>query len=93
MGHHLMGSYQRSLLAVLLAQFTRKRFAGGMAGVVRLATRSVTVQVCVLASHACAGILCLKDSAESLPPRGCTNAHCHSCWLMGPVLSGIIARC
>ena len=63
--HHLMGSYQRSLLAVLLAQFTRKRFAGGMAGVVRLAMRSVTAQVCVLASYACAGIVCLwlRDSA------------------------------
>lgn len=43
--HHLMGSYQRSLLAIMLAQFTRKRFAGGMAGVVRLASRSITVQV------------------------------------------------
>ena len=40
-----MGSYQRSLLAIMLAQFTRKRFSGGMAGVVRLASRSVTVQV------------------------------------------------
>ena len=40
-----MGSYQRSLLAIMLAQFTRKRFAGGMAGVVRLASRNVTVQV------------------------------------------------
>ena len=43
-----MGSYQRSLLAILLAQFTRKRFAGGMAGVVRLASRSITVQVSLL---------------------------------------------
>lgn len=43
--HHLMGSYQRSLLAIMLAQFTRKRFAGGMSGVVRLASRSITVQV------------------------------------------------
>ena len=40
-----MGSYQRSLLAIMLAQFTRKRFAGGMSGVVRLASRSITVQV------------------------------------------------
>ena len=40
-----MGSYQRSLLAIMLAQFTRKRFAGGMAGVVRLASRNTTVQV------------------------------------------------
>ena len=45
MAHHLLGSYQRSLLAILLAQFTKKRFSGGMAGVVRLATESVTVQV------------------------------------------------
>ena len=45
MAHHLMGSYQRSLLAIMLAQFTRKRFAGGMSGVVRLAARSITVQV------------------------------------------------
>ena len=43
--HHLMGSYQRSLLAIMLAQFTRKRFAGGMSGVVRLAKSSITVQV------------------------------------------------
>lgn len=43
--HHLLGSYQRSLLAILLAQFTKKRFSGGMAGVVRLATKSITVQV------------------------------------------------
>ena len=43
--HHLLGSYQRSLLAILLAQFTKKRFSGGMAGVVRLATNSITVQV------------------------------------------------
>ena len=49
--HHLIGSYQRSLLAIMLAQFTRKRFAGGMAGVVRLASRSVTVQVGCLAFH------------------------------------------
>ena len=45
MAHHLLGSYQRSLLAILLAQFTKKRFSGGMAGVVRLATKSITVQV------------------------------------------------
>ena len=43
--HHMLGSYQRAFLAVLLAQFTRKRFTGGMCGVVRLATSSVTVQV------------------------------------------------
>jgi hypothetical protein len=43
--HHLLGSYQRSLLAIILAQFTKKRFSGGMAGVVRLATNSTPVQV------------------------------------------------
>ena len=41
----MLGSYQRSLLAILLAQFTKKRFSGGMAGVVRLATSSEPVQV------------------------------------------------
>jgi hypothetical protein len=63
-----MGSYQRSLLAVLLAQFTRKRFVGGMAGVVRLAMRSLVAQVCA-GFYACAGIICLwlKDSAQSPP--------------------------
>ncbi len=45
MAHHMLGSYQRSLLAILLAQFTKKRFSGGMAGVVRLATSSEPVQV------------------------------------------------
>ena len=45
MAHHLLGSYQRAFLAILLAQFTRKRFTGGMCGVVRLATSSITVQV------------------------------------------------
>ena len=43
--HHMLGSYQRSLLAILLAQFTKKRFSGGMAGVVRLASTSEPVQV------------------------------------------------
>lgn len=43
--HHMLGSYQRSLLAIILAQFTKKRFSGGMAGVVRLATNSLPVQV------------------------------------------------
>lgn len=41
----MLGSYQRSLLAILLAQFTKKRFSGGMAGVVRLASSSQPVQV------------------------------------------------
>ena len=43
--HHMLGSYQRAFLSILLAQFTRKRFSGGMCGVVRLATSSITVQV------------------------------------------------
>ncbi len=62
MAHHLMGSYQRSLLAIMLAQFTRKRFAGGMAGVVRLAARSITVQVCF--SRLCARLMhgCLQPT-------------------------------
>ncbi|EIE21257.1 alpha/beta-hydrolase [Coccomyxa subellipsoidea C-169] len=46
--HHMLGSYQRSLLAILLAQFTKKRFSGGMAGVVRLATSSEPVQELLL---------------------------------------------
>jgi hypothetical protein len=40
----MLGSYQRSFLAILLAQFTRKRITGGMSGVVRLAERSAPVQ-------------------------------------------------
>jgi hypothetical protein len=48
--HHLLGSYQRAFLAILLAQFTRKRFTGGMCGVVRLATSSITVQVAAVSS-------------------------------------------
>ena len=47
--HHMLGSYQRSFLAILLAQFTRKRFSGGMSGVVRLAERSAPVQARSLA--------------------------------------------
>ncbi|KAK9902044.1 hypothetical protein WJX75_002353 [Coccomyxa subellipsoidea] len=46
--HHMLGSYQRSLLAILLAQFTKKRFSGGMAGVVRLASSSEPVQELLL---------------------------------------------
>ena len=43
--NHLLGDYLRSLLAVLLSQFSRKRFPGGMDGVVRLAEKSEPMQV------------------------------------------------
>ena len=43
--NHLLGDYLRSLLAVLLTQFSRKRFPGGMDGVVRLAEKSEPMQV------------------------------------------------
>jgi hypothetical protein len=43
---HYLGSYQRSILAVLLSQFSRKAFRGGMSGVHRLAQTSEPVQVC-----------------------------------------------
>ena len=59
--HHMLGSYQRSLLAILLAQFTKKRFSGGMAGVVRLASSSEPVQV-----RACA------EALPDLAPLGDT---------------------
>ncbi|CAK0786084.1 hypothetical protein CVIRNUC_009297 [Coccomyxa viridis] len=42
--NHLLGDYLRSLLAVLLLQFSRKRFPGGMDGVVRLAEKSEPMQ-------------------------------------------------
>ena len=41
---HLLTSYSRSLLAVLIAQFTKKRMRGGMAGVVELARTCVPVK-------------------------------------------------
>ena len=44
MPNHLLGDYLRSLLAVLLGQFSRKRFPGGMDGVVRLAEKSEPIQ-------------------------------------------------
>ena len=43
--NHLLGDYLRSMLAVLLAQFSRKGFPGGMQGVVRLAEKSEPIQV------------------------------------------------
>ncbi len=45
MGDHLLGSYLRSFLAILLAQFSAKGFPGGMDGVVRLADKSPPIQV------------------------------------------------
>ncbi len=41
----LLGDYLRSLTTVLLTQFSRKRFPGGMAGVVHLAERNSPIQV------------------------------------------------
>lgn len=45
MGDHLLGSYLRSFLAILLAQFSAKGFPGGMDGVVRFAEKSPPIQV------------------------------------------------
>ena len=43
--HHLLTAYTRSLLMVFLSQFSRKRFPGSRAGVIRLAERSAPLQV------------------------------------------------
>ena len=43
--HHLLTAYRRSMLAIMLAQFTRKGFAHGQAGVAELAAGSPLVQV------------------------------------------------
>ncbi len=40
MSHHYLGSYQQSLLAVCLAQFSQKRYRSGMQGVLALAESS-----------------------------------------------------
>ena len=45
MGDHLLGSYLRSFLAILLAQFSAKGSPGGMDGVVRFAEKSPPIQV------------------------------------------------
>lgn len=42
---HLLTSYLRSLLTVLLAQFSNKRLSGGMAGVLTLVQESVPIKV------------------------------------------------
>jgi hypothetical protein len=54
--NHLLGDYLRSFLAVLLVQFTRKRFPGGTEGVARLAERSLPIQARLLPA-ACSGSL------------------------------------
>ncbi|KAK9804297.1 hypothetical protein WJX72_005360 [[Myrmecia] bisecta] len=46
--HHLLSNYQKSFLAVLLAQFGNKRFRGGAPGVVALARASQPVQELLL---------------------------------------------
>ena len=51
--NHLLGDYLRSLLAVLLTQFSRKRFPGGMDGVVRLAEKSEPMQVRPKTHYSC----------------------------------------
>lgn len=45
MADHLLGSYLRSLLAIMLVQFTRKGFPGGMEGALHLVERSPPIQV------------------------------------------------
>ena len=40
----MLGDYLRSFVAVLLTQFSRKRFPGGMDGVVRLAEKVEPIQ-------------------------------------------------
>lgn len=43
--HHLLSSYYHAILAVMLAEFSNKGFADGMAGIVRLAEASPYIQV------------------------------------------------
>ena len=43
--NHLLAAYTNSLRAVLVSQFSSKRFKGGMAGVARLAEHSIPIQV------------------------------------------------
>ncbi|KAK9902208.1 hypothetical protein WJX75_007799 [Coccomyxa subellipsoidea] len=47
-GDHLLGSYLRSFLAILIAQFSAKGFPGGMDGVVRFAEKSPPIQELLL---------------------------------------------
>ena len=50
MSQHLLAAYTVSLMAVMVGQFSNKRFKGGMAGVVRLAEASPLVAVRSLVS-------------------------------------------
>ena len=43
---HLLTSYLQSLLAMLLAQFSKKRMMGGMTGVVQLVKYNQPIKVC-----------------------------------------------
>lgn len=45
MSQHLLAAYTVSLMAVLVGQFSNKRFKGGMGGVVRLAEQCPLVRV------------------------------------------------
>jgi hypothetical protein len=47
--NHLLGDYLRSLISVLLVQFSNKAFPGGMEGVVRLLERNHMLKVSVCA--------------------------------------------
>ena len=43
--NHLLAAYTDSMRAILVSQYSSKRFKGGMAGVLRLAESSVPVRV------------------------------------------------
>ena len=43
--NRLLAAYTSSLLAIVVGQYSNKRFKGGMAGVVRLAEHSIPIQV------------------------------------------------
>lgn len=47
---HLLTSYLRSLLAMLLSQFSAKRLKGGMTGVVHLARDNTALKVRIMGS-------------------------------------------
>ncbi len=67
MPNHLLGDYLQSLLAVLLAQFSRKGFPGGMQGVVRLVEKSAPIQVC---HHDAPPLSTHCNAGASLPAQG-----------------------
>ena len=56
---HLLTSYLKSLLAVLLTQFSRKRIKGGMTGVVELAKQNTAIKA--------RGHRCCSDSIPHRP--------------------------